>query len=141
MDFSPSVLAIGLVALFIIVEAVALVWLWIRLRQMQRLCHHWHQIQVRQQSDVIGLCAAAVRMDERLQQLIRDLDEIREQSQEFRQHSEANASYQAAIERIKEGCGIEELLTQCGLTREEANLLLRLYGERQPEAEGHSRRD
>ncbi len=128
MDLSSWTLPIALLSLVVTLEAIAIVWLWRRQRHWQRLCQRWRQIQERQQGDVIGLCAAAVRMDERLQQLVRDLGEIREQNEALRQPPDTVVSYQAAIECIREGGGFEELVSQCGLTREEANLLLRLYG-------------
>ncbi len=133
MNLDPWVVPFAVLSLVVVLEAIAIVWLWRRQRRWQRLCQRWRRIQEHQQGDVIGLCAAAVRMDERLQQLVRDLGEIRERSEVLRGGSEDAASYQAAIACIREGGGIEELVGQCGLTREEANLLLRLYGGRSPD--------
>jgi len=137
VDLSSWVLPFVLLSLVVTLEAIALFWLWRRQRHWQRLCQRWRQIQERQQGDVIGLCAAAVRMDERLQQLVCDLDEIRERSEALRQSPESVVSYQAAIKCIREGGGFEELVSQCGLTREEANLLLRLYGSEADDPHRH----
>lgn len=100
------------------------------------------QIQ-RNGDDVVGLCSAAVVVDRRLsanEALLRDVREsieIQQNNAEFLSGYEQDSidevesdqpqSYRQAIERIQCGATIDELVKECGMTRDEAVLLMRLH--------------
>lgn len=100
------------------------------------------QIQ-RNGDDVVGLCSAAVVVDRRLsanEALLRDVREsieIQQNNAEFLSGYEQDSidevesdqpqSYRQAIERIHCGATIDELVKECGMTRDEAVLLMRLH--------------
>lgn len=97
----------------------------------------------RSSDDVAGLCSAAVAVDRRLsvhESCLRDVQESVESQQtqavfqsEYDRESmedvenEAPKVYEKAIERIRRGSTIDELVRSCGLTRDEAVLLMRLH--------------
>lgn len=110
-----------------------------RYRRLQARMKQLQRQQQRQQHDIAGLCEAAVRMDRRVQKLALDLEGVWQRIEEWTEGQRSESSYQMVIERIRQGAEVEEIVNECGLTREEANLLLRLYGDRQSEA-GDSRR-
>lgn len=96
----------------------------------------------RSQTDVAGLCSAAVAVDKRLALLESELgnligvvsmrdSEVTKANEPMDEIDEAGAAeqgYRLAIERIHDGADAEELVKHCGLTRDEAMLLLRLHG-------------
>lgn len=89
--------------------------------------------------DVAGLCSAAVAVDGRLASNEARLGDVlshvlaQQQSpplhheQEEVKHDQEQG-YQLAIAKIRQGANIEELVKECGLTRDEAMLLIRLHG-------------
>lgn len=117
------------------------VWLW---REHKKLKQEHQQLtkQIqRTHDDLAGLCAAAIAVDSRmaatenrLEYLIDhlgsnqtapsqpDIDETLELDQ-------APQGYGLAIEKIRQGASLEELVKTCALTRDEAVLLMRLHGK------------
>lgn len=100
------------------------------------------QIQ-RSNDDVAGLCSAAVAVDRRLsvhEACLRDVQERIENQPaqaefqpEYGQEiidgveKEDTQAYEKAIQRIRQGATIDELVKSFGLTRDEAVLLIRLH--------------
>ncbi|WP_445367741.1 DUF2802 domain-containing protein [Methylomonas sp. BW4-1] len=113
-----------------------LVWL---LRQQQTLKRQFQLLEERVQrsnEDVAGLCSAAVAVDRRLAANDSRLNSIVDQVNTLRQTVTNVApaepipasGYEDVIQKIRNGVGIEELVRDCGLTRDEAVLLMRLHG-------------
>ena len=83
----------------------------------------------RNNRDIAGLCSAAVSVDGKLSDNNEQLNGIVEKVADFEQHEpQGSQSYHSAIQRVKNGSNAEELIEQCGLSREEAMLLIRLHG-------------
>ncbi|MDD2762308.1 MAG: DUF2802 domain-containing protein [Methylomonas sp.] len=90
--------------------------------------------------DVTGLCSAAVAVDNRLAVYESRLNDLIDNIADTQAHSfgaeeaheepVATQGYQHAIEKIRRGADIEELVRSCSLTRDEAMLLMRLHGKR-----------
>lgn len=127
-----------------------LVLLWRQLRQFRV------QLQIQQQSiqncsdDLVSLCAAAVVVDRNLSQFEERLSYLakpaiavdRESHPVFDEPPQTNESsilpsttadsvesgYQNAIQKIHQGAQVDELVKSCGLTRDEALLLIRVHG-------------
>jgi hypothetical protein len=115
---------------------VILVWL---LRQQQALKKQFQLLEERVQrsnEDVAGLCSAAVAVDRRLaandSRLNSIVDQVNTQRQTVTNMAPAEpipaSGYEDVIQKIRNGVGIEELVRDCGLTRDEAVLLMRLHG-------------
>ena len=122
-----TLIIIGLI-LTVFLLSCALLWMWWRQRRLERQLRRWQQNQERQQLDIVGLCAAAVRMDERLMSLGRRVGEMHEWAQDLDHQDHQHAhSYQEAIELINQGAGGDELVAECGFSREEAALLIRMH--------------
>ena len=94
----------------------------------------------RSNEDVAGLCSAAVEIDQHLANNDARLNGIIDMVNAYRPTAPQPVSQAAdkelgrgqgsdyAIERIRQGVGVEELIKACGLTRDEAVLLIGLYG-------------
>jgi len=94
--------------------------------------------------DLAGLCSAAVNVDSRLSEeseqlndLYRRVDEDTEVVESSRIKTEAapmyrddlnKPAYQGVIEKVQEGLSEKKLIKECGLSREEAALLIKLHG-------------
>lgn len=113
-----------------------LVWL---SRQQQTLKRQFQSLEERVQrsnEDVAGLCSAAVAVDRRLaandSRLNSIVDQVNTQRQTVTNVAPEEpipaSGYEDVIQKIRNGVGIEELVRDCGLTRDEAVLLMRLHG-------------
>ena len=131
-------LALAGVVLFILAILVRV------LRQQQRLGQSLRLLEERLQrsnEDVAGLCSAAVAVDRRLAANDSRLNSIADQVTTAQRQvtvpvapeTPVSASgYEDVIQKIRRGIGIEELVRDCGLTRDEAVLLTRLHGGNSP---------
>ncbi|MCQ8104980.1 DUF2802 domain-containing protein [Methylomonas sp. SURF-2] len=127
----------GLALVLFALMAVGLISVW---RQQKRLAQEYqllHKQLQRSSDDVAGLCAAAIAVDKRLSEneshLYRMLDSLsspQPMPDEFEVAEEevSEGGYAAAIEKIRLGASLDELVKNCGLTRDEAVLLMRLHG-------------
>jgi hypothetical protein len=126
------------VAATVIFVALVLVWLLRQQHKLKQDCRLLAEQLQRNNEDVAGLCSAAVAVDQRLAANDARLADVIEA---------VNATYQApqpvsvtnsieelpqdygdAIQKIRYGAGVDELVKDCGLTRDEAVLLIRLHG-------------
>ncbi len=117
------------VALILIGIIVVLLWLWRRLTRLERQFQEHRQALERLGGELIDFCALSVRADEQIGELAAKLKELGEWLKE--REDQANVEepvYQSAIERIRQGADMKELVGSLGLSREEAALLIRLYG-------------
>lgn len=123
--------------------ALAQVWL---LREQKKLKHDCLLLADRlrrNHEDVAGLCSAAVEVDQHLAENDLSLSNIIEQlnsvidrvntDHRSRQalvqpiHADLGQDYADAIQKIRSGAGVDELVKDCRLTRDEAVLLVRLH--------------
>lgn len=115
---------------FAVVLLATVVWLTKRLQKLQRSYRLLENKVDRNTKDIAGLCSAAVSVDHRVQGNDQRLEMIGAKVAEYQGHQHANVgdSYQLAIEKIRCGADAEDLVRECGLTGEEAVLLIRLHG-------------
>lgn len=103
----------------------------------QELASLQSQIQ-RGNEDIAGLCSAAVAVDGRLAAneirlgdvlshmvALQQTPPVHHEPEEIKHDQEQG--YQLAIAKIHQGANIDELVKACGLTRDEAMLLVRLH--------------
>ncbi|CAG1020926.1 DUF2802 domain-containing protein [Methylomonas sp. LL1] len=138
----------GVLALASTLLAIGLIRLWREQKKLIRDVRTLASQLQRGNDDIAGLCSAAVAVDKRLaaneSRLSNLLDSISFQPQSSSQaryeeavqhdeeqdqdHDHHDQGYQLAIEKIRRGANVEELVKSCGLTRDEAVLLVRLHG-------------
>jgi len=85
----------------------------------------------RNSKDIAGLCSAAVTVDNRMlgnDQLLKGIAEKLTKYEE-RGYEAGNTTqpYHSAIQKIHQGATAEELVKECGVSRDEAMLLIRLH--------------
>jgi len=128
-------------ALLLMVGAIILHRLW---RQHSKLKQEVEHLTLQLQGglkDVAGLCSAAVAVDRRLaanengvSSLLNALNRQPPEATQppvFEEAVQENASqgYEHAIQQIRDGANVDDLVKHCGLTRDEAMLLMRLHGK------------
>ena len=145
-EFVLQVVVIALLVLLLIILG-----LWLRLRSEQRQLAQDYQLLVEQiqrhNGDVVGLCSAAIAVDQRLSACEKISNQLLERmnqqpvvtapvlenfspaaSQLPEPLEDEPQGYDQAIRRIRLGATVEELVKHNGLTRDEAKLLIRLHG-------------
>lgn len=81
------------------------------------------------QEQLNGLCAAAVGSDERTLQLEQHLHKIREYQNTLDINAGPSRAYEHAIRLARKGGGVAQLIDNCNLSDEEAQLICRLHGQ------------
>ncbi len=130
-------LAIAIVGAVVIIAAI-LLW---QIRELKRLKQDYRLLADQLHSnkeDVAGLCSAAVAVDQHLAAhdvQLNGLLNLASTSKPIEAGGAAAAKsdqepqeYEMAIQKIRRGAGVDELVRECGLTRDEAVLLIRLHG-------------
>ncbi|MCK5889281.1 MAG: DUF2802 domain-containing protein [Methylococcales bacterium] len=79
--------------------------------------------------DLAGLCSAAVYVDHKILDNNEQLQDIEQKIIAFgKGKQQTDHPYYSAIQRIHLGATATELVQQCAINREEAELLIRLHG-------------
>jgi len=137
-----------LISAIVIVAIIFMLLVWVVLenKKLKQSLSTLENDVERNNKDIAGLCSAAVSVDSRLtnssEQLKGIVEEVTESSEKLRrivdkvtgleyheQQDSSSQSYDSAIQQIHEGANAEELIKQCGLSRDEAVLLIRLHGK------------
>ena len=120
---------------------VAVVWL---SRLYLTLKQHYTALEAVTQSnknDIFGLCSAALSVNEntgtiheKLHEVRQQLSQISEKMSAFSQYEPIDPSspYYVDIRKVRDGASIEELMRQSEISYDEAALLIRLHGGKQP---------
>lgn len=120
-----------LVSLIVITFILVAALVWVILEQ-EKLKQNYAQLSnniERNNKDIAGLCSAAVSVDNRISENDEQLKAVVELAVEVEPNDpQPNQSYDNAIQRVRNGESVEELVQHCGLSREEAELLIRLHG-------------
>ena len=125
-----NILLVTFIVITIVIVGL-LVWLLQELRKLKRDYLVLSNDVARNNKDIAGLCSAAVSVDTRITYNNEQLKEVAEKVTDFEQYEQqASQPYYSAIQRVRDGATVEELVQQCGLSREEAVLLMRLHGGR-----------
>lgn len=123
-----EILLIVSIVLNIIVISV-LAWVINRYKSLKQRVIMLGDDQDRNNKDIAGLCSAALVVDKSLGDSRDQLKNIVAKVTDFEQHeSHEPQHYQDAIQQVKNGASEEQLIQACGLSRDEAVLLIRLHG-------------
>mgnify|MGYP001611507450 CR=1 FL=1 len=108
--------------------AVALVVCYRQVRYLRQEVESLARRLAGQTDDIVGLCSAALSVDQRLAKNEKRLGELFDWVESQKTQEKLNQPYHSAIELIRRGGDAAQLVAQCGISREEAALLLRLHG-------------
>ena len=92
-------------------------------------------------NDIFGLCSAALSVNENTGTIHEKLHEVKQQLSLISEKMSAlsqyepidpNSPYNVDIRKVRDGASIEELMRQSEISYDEAALLIRLHGGKQP---------
>lgn len=128
--FQIAVITAYIVIVLVVLALVRMHW---KLRQDFRLLaanlkasHH----------DIAGLCSAALTVNSRITTSEEQLSALSSALADYQQNKladqlqaeSADTTYSAVIQKVRAGANVNELMHNCGLSRDEAALLIRLHG-------------
>jgi len=79
-------------------------------------------------NDVVGLCSAAVRVDSRIALNVKQVEGLLNKLGEYEQKEIEALPYHSVIQKVRAGASAQDLVKDCGLSREEAALLIKVHG-------------
>ncbi len=127
-----EILLVTLMVVTIIIAAFV-VWLLIENKKLKRAFQRLEDFVERNNKDIAGLCSAAVSVDSRMlgnDALLKSMAEkIAQYEEQGCQSSQSAQPYHSAIQKIHNGATAEQLVSECGVSRDEAMLLIRLHGD------------
>jgi CII-binding regulator of phage lambda lysogenization HflD len=124
-----EVLIISIIISITVALAAVLTWLVFENRKLKQRFNILSSYVERNNKDIAGLCSAAISVDSKLSDSSVKLNDIAEKVTDIKQHDQqASQPYQNEIQRVRDGASAEELIQQCGLSRDEAVLLIKLHG-------------
>jgi hypothetical protein len=82
----------------------------------------------RHHDDFAALCKASVGAGDHLVRLEQQVRRLMERQEQIEMRSAGDRPYTQAIQMVQRGADVSELVSQCGLTRGEAELIAMLHG-------------
>lgn len=117
--------------ILIISTIVVGILLLLALVAMAFMYNHFHHIVADQeeainamQSDISAMCSGAVGVGEHLAKLEERTQGLLQRQEEFEMQEAPEHSYRNAIKMLRNGANLDQIITDCGLARGEAELLM-----------------
>ena len=140
---NETTLLIGFIALALVIVGllVAVIWLSRLYLKLNKNFITIESITQSNKNDIYGLCSAALSVNEntgtiheKLHEVKQQLSQISEKMSALRQYEpiDPTSPYNVDIRKIRDGASIEELMRQSEISYDEAALLIRLHGGKQP---------
>jgi uncharacterized coiled-coil DUF342 family protein len=113
----------------LLVNTALLCWMWYKYADLKRKQQMLFALMTQNSQDIAGLCSAAVNVDNHLSENDKQLKSLLETTVDYKKTEQVSQPYYDAIKKVKRGAGIDELMRECRLSRDEAALLIRLHGK------------
>lgn len=110
--------------------AVALVWLTRKHQKLKRDHADLTEIVHGHNNDNRELFATALTIDERMSAIDGQLRVLSAKISDYQQNEHTNHPYGSAIQKVRSGASVNELMQNSGLSQDEAALLIRLHGSK-----------
>jgi hypothetical protein len=79
-------------------------------------------------NDIAGLCSAALTVNSRITTTEEQIKVLWAKSADYKKNAQYNHPYSGALQKIRSGASVHELMQNSGLSHDEAALLIRLHG-------------
>ncbi len=106
-----------------------LLWLALGYMRLKKELHALKEYANRNNKDIAGLCSAAVTVDTRLNDRDQLIKELQQKLTQLNTVETTAQPYHSVIQKVRSGADLNELMQNCGLSRDEAALLIRLHGK------------
>ena len=112
------------------VVIIALVWL---ARTHLKLKHDYQvlaDVVHGHNNDIADLCAAALAADEHMTATDEQISGLCAKIADYQHNEPSTHPYSLAIQKVRSGASVSELMQNSGLSQDEATLLIRLHGSK-----------
>jgi hypothetical protein len=79
-------------------------------------------------NDIAGLCSAALTVNSRITTTEEQIKALWTKSADHKTNEQYDHPYSGVLQKIRSGAGVHKLMQDCGLSHDEAALLIRLHG-------------
>lgn len=114
--------------ILVVLLALALLLLWKKQGELRRIISEKEQQLQRHQQELAALYSGAAGVGSHLARLENQINSLTDRQEQIDIHDPSSQNYNLAIELVRQGADADELVRQCGLLHEEAELLVRLHG-------------
>ena len=122
-----------LTLIFVVLLTMVVLMLYRKHRQLRdAIVENGRQLQHHQQ-ELAALYAGAAGVGSHLVRLENQIHGLTDRQEKQETHDPVAQNYHLAIDLVRQGANARQLVEQCGLLHEEAELLVRLHGPRLPE--------
>lgn len=115
---------------FVVLVLALLIWLIRERLRFKKELLELKECLSRNNQDIVDLISAAITVDERLTDYETSLKGMQSKVADFKQVDTTAQPYHIAIQKVKAGAGVAEVMQNFGLSKEEATLLIRLHGHK-----------
>lgn len=129
MNWFNESIFLGFLSLSLLVVLVLLTWLINERFRLHKELKVLNEYISRNNRDIAGLCSAALKIDERLIAHEELLTALQNKAHDYHSTASGSQSYHNAIQRAQSGADVQDLMQTCGLSRDEASLLIHLHGK------------
>lgn len=126
MFFDINIVIVACAALAAVSAALSLM-AWASARRWRARAATYESALNELRQDVRGLCAGAVGLDARVAQIEQSGRRLKERQEQLELRDNGERLYSQAIRMVHKGCTIEELVEVCGLSRNEAALIMMMH--------------
>lgn len=121
---------IAFISCALAIVVIALVWLIRKHLRLKRDYQALSEIVHGLNNDVRDLYTATLTVDERISATDEQINNLSEKVNDFQQIEPSNHAYSLAIQKVRSGASVSELMQTAGLSQDEAALLIRLHGSK-----------
>ena len=114
--------------ILVVILAIALMLVWKKQGELRRLVADKEQQLQRHQQELNALYTGAAGVGSHLARLENQVNSLTDRQEQLDVRDPTTQNYSLAIDLVHQGADANELVRQCGLMHEEAELLVRLHG-------------
>jgi predicted nucleotidyltransferase len=114
----------------VIIVVFALVWLIRKYLKLKRDCQDLTEIVHGYNNDIRELYATALTVDERIAATDEQVRGLTAKIADYQHNEPSNHAYGLAIQKVRSGASVSDLMQNSGLSQDEAALLIRLHGSK-----------
>jgi hypothetical protein len=123
---------IAAIAGIVIIVIIALVWLVRAHLKLKRDHHILADIVHSHNKDISDLCTAVLTADGRIASTDEQMSALWAKIADYQHNEPSTHPYSLAIQKVRSGASVSELMQNSGLSQDEAALLIRLHGSKAP---------
>lgn len=118
----------AILSALVIVLAIGQIYQLAAIRRLRKQQHSREDQNTRQRDDFAALCKASVGAGDHLVKLEQQVRRLIERQDQIEMRTAGDRPYTQAIQMVQRGADVSELVSNCGLTRGEAELIAMLHG-------------